>query len=884
MRILLILLVCCNLARADISLTGLLSDGAVLQRGQDIVIRGKASPGERVRLTFRNIRLHTKADTGGNWRCTVPPQEAGGPYEMILEGKNRIILRDILIGDVWLCSGQSNMVLNMERVKEKYGHEIAEAYHPQIRNFFIKPQHNLNGPQGDFAEPGRWVAASPETVLEFGAVAYFFAREIYEQYKVPIGIINASVGGTPIQAWMSQDACKEFEDIAETIQRNKDSTYIAARLEENRIRTTERVVRDQGMTESPRWFDTGYTPRGWHSIQVPGFWEDQGLGQLDGIVWYRKEIWLDASMCDRDANLYLGRIVDSDHVYINGVEVGHITYQYPPRRYVVQKGILRPGKNIITVRIRNDEAKGGFVPDKVYALKAGGQEIDLKGTWHYKVGCAFEPVTEPFRSFSSQRQPASLFNAMIAPVTAQVAVAGVLWYQGEANVPDPSRYEAYLRTLIRDWRQKFDSPALPFFVVQLANFLDRSYLPAESNWARLRFDQLRATAAIDNTALIVTTDIGEWNDIHPLNKKGVGHRLALAARHIAYGEKDLPYSGPQFRSCRIAQDKIVASFDFAESGLTTTNGLPPAYFSLAGEDKKYYPAGAVISDGDIVVSSPSVPRPQYVRYAWADNPVEANLTNETGLPASCFEAGEDFSHLPWKNKKAAVILTYDDALDSHLDHVIPVLNETGLKASFYLPVDFLGRQGRTEAWVQAARQGHELGNHTMYHPCDGSLTGRSWVGPENDLSRYTHNRMMREIRSASDFLGLLDGHRDRTFAFTCGDRHTGEGSFADSILTDFAALRGITPGINTAENFDPTDVLALVAANENADRLIPMVEEAMAQNGMLVLVFHGVGGDHAINIDKDKHDAFVRYLASRRDELWITTLAEASRHILDLGR
>lgn len=619
---------------AQIKLPQLLGDGMVLQREQNIKIWGWASEGEEISLSFRGKQYQGLSDQSGNWEIILPPQLAGGPDDMTLRGKNEIIVKDILVGDVWLCTGQSNMVLPMERVKEKYPDDIANAHYPEIRNYFIATATNLQGAQKDLPA-GKWKSANPEDVLTFGAVSYFFAREIYEKNQIPIGLINASVGGTPIESWISEEGIQEFPGMMQTIQQNKDTAYVNNKIRKARANRVERPEADNGLLEEVQWFDPNYIPKGWKNIHIPGYWEDQGLKDLNGVVWYRREIDVPVSMTNIPANLYMGRIVDADHVYVNGEKVGNITYQYPPRRYKMAPGILKPGKNIIVVRVINYNGKGGFVPDKPYYLTANGEEIDLKGDWEYKVGDVFKPVANQVAGFSFQNQPTSLYNAMLAPIRNQ-AVRGILWYQGESNTGNPEPYYDLLPALINDWRDQWKENNLPFLYVQLANFMERDFLPVESKWAELRDAQLQSLS-IPNTAMAVAIDLGEWNDIHPLNKKEVGHRLALGARHLSYGEEDLVYSGPIYRSFSIQGDKVIIHFDQVGSGLISEDEEALSQFAIAGADKKFEWAEAKIVNGTVEVSCKHISNPVYVRYAWSNNPDGANLYNKEGLPASPFQ-------------------------------------------------------------------------------------------------------------------------------------------------------------------------------------------------------------------------------------------------------
>jgi sialate O-acetylesterase len=629
-------------AGANVKLPVLISNGMVLQRDTKIIIWGWASPGEKVQVKFNKKTTSTATDPDGKWKVALPPMKAGGPYTMEVKGDNTITINNILIGDVWFCSGQSNMVLNMERVKEKYPDDIVYANFPEIRNFFIPTASDVTSVHKDLP-PGEWVSSSPENVLGFGAATFFFARSIYQEYKVPIGIINSSVGGTPIEAWISEDGFTEFPNITKRIKQIKDTAYLNSIMRASRRQSKlVRPIRDEdrGMSEPKQWFDPGYIPEGWHKFWLPGYWEDQGIANLNGVVWFRKEINVPASMTGKPAKLFMGRIVDADNVYVNGVFSGNITYQYPPRRYNLPADILKPGRNIIVVRVINNSGKGGFVPDKPYYLIVGNDSIDLRGEWLCKVGQAFRPVLfdpEAVRPVSMQNEPSGLYNTMVAPLI-NYRIKGILWYQGEANTGKPQEYQHLLPALINDWRHKWQQGTVPFLFVQLPNFMEVQYLPSESQWAELRYGQLKSLS-VSNTAMAVTIDVGEWNDIHPLEKRVVGERLALAARNLAYGNENIVYSGPLFKSSVKQGDKIIIEFDHVGSGLIAKGGGDLNHFAIAGADRKFVWADAVIENNHVVVRSDEVPDPLYVRYAWADNPESANLYNVEGLPASPFETG-----------------------------------------------------------------------------------------------------------------------------------------------------------------------------------------------------------------------------------------------------
>ncbi len=621
--------------KAQIKLPQLLRDSMVLQRDMKINIWGWASRGEKVTVKFNDKTYKTKTAADGKWMLQLASMKAGGPYTMEISGKNKITLHDVLIGDVWFCSGQSNMVHQMKLHSVKYPDEIANANFPEIRQFWVPNVTNLQEPQDDLSF-GYWKSANPHDVLDFSAVAYFFAKALYEKYHVPIGLINSSWGGVPIEAFMSEDALKDFPNILSTVQKNKDTAYING-FNRRRFSGNGNIPRpqDKGLTGPKPWYDPSYIPKEWRQIGIPGYWEDQGLKDLNGVVWYRKEIDVPASMTGVPAKVFLGRIVDADELYINGKEVGNTTYQYPQRRYTVPPDLLKAGKNLFVVRVTNNFGKGGFVPDKPYYLFAGSDTVDLKGYWQYKVGEVFAP-RRGFGGFgfSAQNAPTALYNTMVAPLT-DYTIKGFVWYQGEANTNHAAEYAKLQPAMITDWRNKWKEGDIPFLYVQLPGFMDYNYLPSESQWAELRESQLKSLS-VPNTAMAVAIDLGEWNDIHPDRKKDVGDRLALAAEKIAYGE-NIVYSGPIYQSSTIDGNKIIISFTNVGSGLATNDGEEPQEFAIAGADKKFVWANAKIEGDKVVVWSDEIKDPKYVRYAWADDPVDPSLYNKEGLPASPFE-------------------------------------------------------------------------------------------------------------------------------------------------------------------------------------------------------------------------------------------------------
>ena len=378
-----------NPVSAQVKLPQIIRDSMILQRDAKINIWGWASKGEKVSVKFNGHNYKTKTANDGKWKVQLPAMKAGGPYTMDISGKNKINLHDILIGDVWLCTGQSNMVHQMKLHSVYYPDEIPNANYPDIRQFWVPNTTNLVSPQKDLPG-GSWEWANPENAKDFSAVAYFFAKALYQKYHVPIGIINASWGGVPIESMMSEESFKSFPDILKTIEKNKDTAYVNG-TNRKVFAAAQNMKRpeDKGMIE--KWYSPSYQPKEWHRIAIPGYWADEGAKNLNGVVWYRREIDVPASMVNVPAKVFLGRIVDADELYINGVKVGSTGYMYPQRRYPVPDGVLKPGKNLFVVRVTNNFGKGGFVPDKPYELIAGNDTVDLTGYWQYKAGLINEP-------------------------------------------------------------------------------------------------------------------------------------------------------------------------------------------------------------------------------------------------------------------------------------------------------------------------------------------------------------------------------------------------------------------------------------------------------------------------------------------------------------
>jgi sialate O-acetylesterase len=503
----------------------------------------------------------------------------------------------------------------------------------------VPQKYNFNLPQND-VESGRWLAANPKTVLSFSAAAYFFAKELFDTYKVPIGLLHTSLGGSPAEAWMSEEALKKFPIHYAEALKFRDSSLI------NQIETNDRVriqawydqlwQKDEGYKNLRKpFYDLSITTSKWATMKIPGYWASTKLGAVNGVVWFRREFQVPATAAGHHAKLNLGRIVDADSVYINGVFVGTTSYQYPPRWYEIPAKLLKAGKNTIVIRVISNSGNGGFIPDKPYEIIVGGKTIDLKGTWRYRLGATMEPLAS--QTFIRWK-PMGLYNAMIN-LLLNYRMKGVIWYQGESNTGRSEEYNDLFSALIQDWRSHWNHGDFPFLFVQLPNFMESKKEPSESDWALLREAQLK-TLSVPNTGMAVTIDIGEWNDIHPLNKKDVGKRLALAAQKVAYGNETIIYSGPLYQSMKIENRSVILTFNNIGSGLIAKGGRKIKCFTIAGTDKHFVWANAKIEKDKVIVWSDKVSDPVSVRYAWADNPEGANLYNKEGLPASPFRTDE----------------------------------------------------------------------------------------------------------------------------------------------------------------------------------------------------------------------------------------------------
>lgn len=634
-------------ASAEVKLPAIFSDGMVLQQNSTITVWGWAGPGEKVAVTGswpQSEEAKAMAGTDGAWRVGLKTPPAGGPYTLSVQGASAIVLKDILIGEVWVCSGQSNMEMRMENLRSEEGKSaVASANYPAIREFSVSRVFNAQ-PQSDCK--GQWQVCTPQTVGQFSAVGFYFGRELNKTLNVPIGLINTSWGGTPAEAWASAESLRAFGDFDEALNALQAPAPSEQAVKEQLARQMDEWEKkldaiDPGTKEN--WQAPTLDEADWKTMEQPKPWADTELAKVDGIVWFRRVTNLPPSWTRGDLELRLGMIDDFDTVWFNGVKLGS-TFDWPTQRiYRVPASALHVGPNVIAVRVVDAQGEGGFV-GKEEDMRIGPPGADVKAsatvakTWKYKVSHAGSVPPAPQSAAErrlNQNTPTALYNAMLCPLI-PYRIAGAIWYQGESNAGRSLQYRTLFPAMIKDWRTQWGQGDFPFYYVQIA-----PYKYSDSNApfsAFLREAQMFTLKALPNVGMAVIMDIGEENDIHPQNKADVGGRLARWALAKDYGRKEVTYCGPIYSAMKVEGNAIRLSFDYVGSGLVARGG-PLTGFEIAGSDQKFVPAKAEIDGASVVVSSAEVTTPAAVRYAFK-NWAQPNLFNAEGLPASSFRTDD----------------------------------------------------------------------------------------------------------------------------------------------------------------------------------------------------------------------------------------------------
>lgn len=613
----------------------------VLQRDEANTFWGWSKPSDEVTVEIEGRKASGVADADGKWTIRLKPPKTGGPYKVTVTGASKAELNDVLVGDVWLCAGQSNMQMALAGALNGPA-EVAAANEPEIRLFTVGRAVAFS-PLPSLA--GKWAVCSPESVGAdfwngFSAVAYYFGRKLQRELKVPIGLINASWGGTSAEAWTGREGILTVGDFGAQI----SDLSLSERADDPVFGTyADRWLLQNDPGVSDGWEKPGFDDSGWAKTNVPN-----GLEGIDakghGVVWYRKTF--DLASGDA-ATLNLNQIAETDTVWVNGKRVGFNTSDWAWRIYPIPAGVLKPGRNTIAVRVFDPRRRAGFLgkPEQIF-LDQSGKRTELAGDWLVKVGIDAKEISgKPYDTESNPTVPTVLYNGMIAPL-APLAIRGAIWYQGETNWARGAQYARLLPALITDWRRAFGQGDFPFYIVGLANFQARRPEPGDDFWPEVREAQALTAAHVKNTGLATIIDVGEADDIHPKDKKTVGERLALNALALEYG-KNVVFSGPVYKSLKINGDSVRLYFNHTDAGLQAMDGKIEG-FAVAGEDRKWRWAEARIDGDTVVVRSPDVPKPVAARYAWATNPA-ATLTNGAGLPAVPFRT-DDWPLLSANNK------------------------------------------------------------------------------------------------------------------------------------------------------------------------------------------------------------------------------------------
>lgn len=638
-----------SLADAEISLPQLFQSGMVLQRGKLIPIWGKAAPGELVTVRFNKKQYATTADAHGSWRINLPKMKAGGPYTLTVGNH---VLTNILVGDVWLLSGQSNIDVTIERVYPQYPQEIDSYENNDVRLFRVQNETDVHGVRDDIKPTSiNWKPLNKENAWLFSAVGYFLGKRMQEKTNVPQGIIVNSWGGTPIEAWISKDSLeRDYPMLVKRAQFFQSDDYVKSQTQTNMQadRQWQKMLQESDAGILQNWAAPDCDDANWQSINQND-WSWRGCGS----VWLRQHIIINKEHAGKPARLLLGTLFDQDITYLNGKEIGHTYYQYPPRRYDIPEGLLKEGDNVIAVRFINKYGAVHFIPEKPYMLCFGDDRcsqnpmpkdvIPLAPTWKVNVGT--ELPNCPSGDVSLQNIPTTLYNAVLHPL-APYAINGIVWYQGESNTGNPAPYADYLKKLMGCWRDRWQDPKMPFVIVQLANYDGRQQsgfprpitpqtAPMNSGWAQLREAQRTAAKADPRAELAVINDLGETVDIHPLRKKEVAERVALCFDRLIYNNK--VNLAPEVIAAEVQEGKIILTLDQP----IQAGDLYEFEAAAADGDKVFQNVKATAEDNRITLILPEGFHPMStvyaVRYAWKDNPATANVRSLTGLPMSSFE-------------------------------------------------------------------------------------------------------------------------------------------------------------------------------------------------------------------------------------------------------
>ena len=652
-RLFILLLICFSgfIAKGQVRLPRIFADHMVLQQNQPIHIWGWAGSGEKVRVILNDQKATVSASKNGKWTVSFQAQKAGGPFVLTVKGRNQIVLNDVMIGEVWLCSGQSNMEFNLK--SSLFGNaEIAKSDNPQIRQF--KVPNRMSAVLQDDLDGGNWQLSSPETSENFSAVAYYYAKKLSADLNVTVGIINASWGGTFIESWMSFQSLHsllDFSSYHELTPLELENWFSVTEKKYDHIFSSLGITnRDSILEDSLAWRKPEFDDSKWLTAKLPQRFDYELLPRFDGVVWFRREITIPEEVAKKGLTIQLGRVDDYDITYINGEKVGSTMGVAPFRNYSVSPEKLKAGKNTIAIRVEDYWERGGFLDSaSEFRISSGSWEQSLAGDWKMTIGkLSFMWIRTP------NVHPNLLFNGMLNPIC-QYSFKGAIWYQGENNVLFASQYRQVLPELIQDWRKNFSNGDFPFYLVQLPNLnsINSNSQHGGSDWADLRESQASALK-LPNTGMVVTIDLGDSTNVHPKDKTELARRLALLALKNTYGQLLGEVASPMILNSKIKANKVELRFSNIGSGLIAHDKYGYLKgFELAGADQKFYYAKAAIEGERMIVSSDEVSNPVAVRYAWSSNPSDANLYNKEGFPTAPFRTDtwplltDGFKYLNW---------------------------------------------------------------------------------------------------------------------------------------------------------------------------------------------------------------------------------------------
>ncbi|MBN1181976.1 MAG: beta galactosidase jelly roll domain-containing protein [Bacteroidales bacterium] len=649
----------CKNNPSELEIPSLFSDNMVLQQQANVPFWGWASSGTVINIeTSWGDDAKVKASKDSKWKAEIKTPVAGGPYKITIStGDTALEISNVYIGEVWLCSGQSNMEMPLMGWPPKdtinYSNaEIEAADYPEIRMFTVIKA--LSFREEEWCA-GEWQVCSPNTAGSYSATAYFFGRELYKKLGVPIGLIHASWGGTPAESWTSGEYLEQLTDYKEIVTQLTTSESEYEKFE-NWVNTLK-AINVEELPSDTRYRDMkfeddqyslpDYDCSTWKTMQLPCLWETSDLGNFDGVVWFRKEFELPENIYPEGFTLYLGPVDDMDITYINGIEIGSMLgggFWNVDRNYTIPESCLKKGKNVIAVRVTDPQGGGGIYGENISIMKGNKEVLSLSGDWKYipvalKMGNNYYQFGEGDKGFNNKPSlalsldastPSVLYNAMIAPLI-PYTIKGAIWYQGEANVGRGLQYRELFPKMIRCWRDNWAIGPFPFYYVQIAPF---NYSDNGSGATPMLRDAQLRTMKVENTGMVVTTDIANPITIHPGNKQDVGKRLALWALAKTYGDSSITFSGPIYKGCELKEGKAIISFDYVDGGLASSNG-DLSWFEIAGSDTAFIKAKATIDGENVVVWSEKVIDPKFVRFGWSDVALP-NLFNKEGLPASPF--------------------------------------------------------------------------------------------------------------------------------------------------------------------------------------------------------------------------------------------------------